>query len=223
MTTIRFAVPLVLAAAIVGVLQASRPGATPSPEAPIARSGGEPVVASGQDTQEDVGLTVYNGGLALVRDVRRIQLPRGTVHLRFEDIAATVNPATVHLRSTSQPGRLPVLEQNYEYDLLDPQKLLHEVRRARGDAGAHDDGRRPVEDHRGESNAARAEQRPGVARGQRDRHRHERRPLSLPEPCPTRSTAARRWCGRSTTRAMPATGSRRRISRATSAGVPTTC
>ena len=40
-----------------------------------------------------------------MRDVRRIQLPSGTVHLRFEDIAATVNPATVHLRSTSQPGR----------------------------------------------------------------------------------------------------------------------
>ncbi len=124
MTTIRFAVSLVLAAAIVAVVQASRPDATSSALAPIARAGGEPVVASGQDTQEDVGLTVYNGGLALVRDVRRIQLPSGTVHLRFEDIAATVNPATVHLRSMSQPGRLPVLEQNYEYDLLDPQKLL---------------------------------------------------------------------------------------------------
>lgn len=124
MTTIRFAAPLVLAAVIVAVVQASRPEATPPLEAPVARTGGEPVVASGQDTQEDVGLTVYNGGLALVRDARRIQLPPGTVHLRFEDIAATVNPATVHLRSTSQPGRLPVLEQNYEYDLLDPQKLL---------------------------------------------------------------------------------------------------
>jgi hypothetical protein len=124
-TTIRYAVPLVLAAAVVAAVQASRPGTTPSPDAPIAAStGAEPVVASGQDTQEDVGLTVYNGGLALVRDVRRIQLPAGAVHLRFEDIAATVNPATVHLRSMSQPGRLPVLEQNYEYDLLDPQKLL---------------------------------------------------------------------------------------------------
>ena len=40
------------------------------------------------------------------------------------DIAATVNPATVHFRSLTEPARLRVLEQNYEYDLLEPDKLL---------------------------------------------------------------------------------------------------
>ena len=80
-------------------------------------------VSSAAD-QIDLGLTVYNGGMALVRDVRSVSLPSGEFQLRFEDIAATVNPATVHLRSLSHPGLLPVLEQNYEYDLLDPQKLL---------------------------------------------------------------------------------------------------
>jgi hypothetical protein len=40
------------------------------------------------------------------------------------DIAATVNPATVHFRSLTEPGRVSVLEQNYEYDLLEPEKLL---------------------------------------------------------------------------------------------------
>src|SRR5712671_4504535 len=40
------------------------------------------------------------------------------------DIAATVNPATVHFRSLSQPSSVRVLEQNYEYDLLEPEKLL---------------------------------------------------------------------------------------------------
>jgi len=40
------------------------------------------------------------------------------------DIAASINPATVHFRSLSEPARLGVLEQNYEYDLLEPQKLL---------------------------------------------------------------------------------------------------
>lgn len=116
------ALPAALAALLTAVTHASRPGGPPS--APAAAAANPPVVVSTGDQQEDVGLTVYNGGLALVRDVRRVTLPRGDVHLRFEDIAATVNPATVHLRSTSQPGRLPVLEQNYEYDLLDPQKLL---------------------------------------------------------------------------------------------------
>lgn len=40
------------------------------------------------------------------------------------DIAATVNPATVHFRSLTEPSRVSVLEQNYEYDLLEPDKLL---------------------------------------------------------------------------------------------------
>ncbi|HKC56591.1 MAG TPA: DUF4139 domain-containing protein, partial [Vicinamibacterales bacterium] len=43
---------------------------------------------------------------------------------QFMDIAATVNPATVHFRSLTEPGRVSVLEQNYEYDLLEPEKLL---------------------------------------------------------------------------------------------------
>jgi len=41
------------------------------------------------------------------------------------DIAATITPASVHFRSLSEPSRVSVLEQNYEYDLLEPEKLLH--------------------------------------------------------------------------------------------------
>src|SRR5688572_24287943 len=93
-----------------------------------AASAAQPQV-QGQDTstlddQTELAVTVYNSDLALVRDVRAIQLPRGTFDLRFMDIAATVNPATVHLRSLSEPSRLGILEQNYEYDLLEPDKLL---------------------------------------------------------------------------------------------------
>jgi hypothetical protein len=76
------------------------------------------------DDQTELALTVYNSDLALVRDVRNVTLPAGTSDLRFMDIAATVNPATVHLRSLTQPQRVRVVEQNYEYDLLEPDKLL---------------------------------------------------------------------------------------------------
>ena len=74
--------------------------------------------------QTDLALTVYNSDIALVRDVRNVQLPSGSFDLSFMDIAATVNPATVHFRSLTEPADLDVLEQNYEYDLLDPEKLL---------------------------------------------------------------------------------------------------
>ena len=76
------------------------------------------------DDQTELAVTVYNSEIALVRDVRNLQLGRGIGNLRFMDIAATVNPATVHFRSITEPSSLSVLEQNYEYDLLEPDKLL---------------------------------------------------------------------------------------------------
>ena len=88
--------------------------------------------------QSDLALTVYNSNLSLVRDVRQLNLPSGESLLRFMDIAASINPATVHFRSLTEPVKLNVLEQNYEYDLLDPNKLLQkyvgrEVTMVRGD------------------------------------------------------------------------------------------
>ena len=75
--------------------------------------------------QTDLAITVYNSNIALVRDVRQLTLPAGDFRLKFMDIAATVNPATVHFRSLTEPDKLGVIEQNYEYDLLEPAKLLH--------------------------------------------------------------------------------------------------
>jgi hypothetical protein len=74
--------------------------------------------------QNDLSVTIYNSNLALVRDVRQLTLPTGESRLRFMDIAASINPATVHFRSITEPTKLGVSEQNYEYDLLDPNKLL---------------------------------------------------------------------------------------------------
>ena len=74
--------------------------------------------------QSEVSLTVYNSDLALVRDVRRVRLASGVGDLHFMDIAATVNPASVHFRSLTDAPGVNVLEQNYEYDLLEPDKLL---------------------------------------------------------------------------------------------------
>src|SRR5213080_580607 len=75
--------------------------------------------------QTDLNVTVYNSNIALIRDVRNLMLPGGTFRLKFMDIAATVNPATVHFRSLTDPDKLSVIERNYEYDLLEPAKLLH--------------------------------------------------------------------------------------------------
>lgn len=89
-----------------------------------AEAGNAEQSGSARGDQVDLALTVYNSNIALVRDVRRITLPAGLSELHFVDIAATVNPATVHFRSLDQPDLVRVLEQNYEYDLLEPAKLL---------------------------------------------------------------------------------------------------
>src|SRR2546429_212360 len=84
-----------------------------------------PDQSTGLNDQTELNVTVYNSNIALVRDVRNLVLPAGTFRLKFMDIAATVNPATVHFRSLTDPDKLGVIEQNYEYDLLEPAKLLH--------------------------------------------------------------------------------------------------
>ena len=88
-----------------------------------AAAKGQPATTTEKD-QTDLSVTVYNSNVALVRDVRQIHLQPGTFPLRFEDVAASINPVTVHFRSLTDASKLSVVEQNYEYDLLDPQKLL---------------------------------------------------------------------------------------------------
>jgi hypothetical protein len=103
----------------------SVPRQTASPGAAPPRAAAQDSAATTTlDDQVELAVTVYNSDIALVRDVRNLRISRGTSDLHFMDIAATVNPATVHFRSLSEPSRVSVLEQNYEYDLLEPEKLL---------------------------------------------------------------------------------------------------
>ena len=88
------------------------------------RSFAQTTQTSTEEQQKELAVTVYNSNVALVRDVRRVNLPTGELDLRFVDIAASVNPVTVHIVSLSAPKDLTVLEQDYEYDLLNPAKLL---------------------------------------------------------------------------------------------------
>ncbi len=74
--------------------------------------------------QQEVAVTIYNENLALVKDQRKIQLKRGASSLAFRDVSARMRPETALLRSTTAPGSVSVLEQNFDFDLLTPQKLL---------------------------------------------------------------------------------------------------
>src|SRR5712664_1935485 len=107
-----------------GVLYSAARNHRPASQEKEARPAA-PDQSTSLNDQTDLAVTVYNSNIALVRDVRQLLLPSGAFRLKFMDIAATVNPATVHFRSLNDPDKLGVIEQNYEYDLLEPAKLLH--------------------------------------------------------------------------------------------------
>lgn len=82
-----------------------------------------PTKISGEADRQQVTITVYNQGFGLVREVRELKnLGTGRVELEFRDVASTVQPETVAVKSPR--NTLRVLEQNYRYDLLTPETLL---------------------------------------------------------------------------------------------------
>ena len=85
---------------------------------------GQTVSKSTVDDQVAVQVTVYNSNLGLIKDTRKVALPLGEGELRFMDVASHIMPVTVHTKSLNRPDDFFVLEQNYEYDLMNANKLL---------------------------------------------------------------------------------------------------
>ncbi|HYE95206.1 MAG TPA: hypothetical protein VD962_03285 [Rubricoccaceae bacterium] len=81
-------------------------------------------IVSAPETQEGVSLTVYNGGFAVVREVRPITLPRGRALVRFEGVAAQIDPTSLALKSLTDPNGVTVREQNYQYALIGTNSVL---------------------------------------------------------------------------------------------------
>lgn len=82
--------------------------------------------------QRDVAVTIYNENLALVKDSRKVKLDRDVNQLAWREVSAQMRPETALLRNLANPAGLRLIEQNFDFDLLTPQKLLekyigHEV------------------------------------------------------------------------------------------------
>ena len=74
--------------------------------------------------QQSVAVTIYNENLALIKDVRKIALDSGQNRLALREVSAQMRPETALLRSLSHAGALRLIEQNFDFDLLTPAKLL---------------------------------------------------------------------------------------------------
>ena len=75
------------------------------------------------EDREEVAVTIYNDSLALIKEVRRIPFERGANSIALRDVSAKMRPETASLRALSG-GSLRLIEQNFDFDLLTPQKLL---------------------------------------------------------------------------------------------------
>lgn len=73
--------------------------------------------------QTALAVTIYNGDLALVKDARKVKLGGGDNLLAWREVSARMQPETALLHALDG-GKLALLEQNFDFDLLTPQNLL---------------------------------------------------------------------------------------------------
>ena len=79
--------------------------------------------ALAQTAQGDVSVTIYNNNLALVQDARTLNIAAGRSKQEFPDVSAQIRPETVTLSGAG----IGIVEQNFDYDLLSPDKLMEKA------------------------------------------------------------------------------------------------
>jgi len=72
------------------------------------------------ENQKQIAVTVYNNNLGVVKDVREINLKSGLSQISITDVAKLIDPTSVHIKLDGE-----VIEQNYQYDLVSLDKILH--------------------------------------------------------------------------------------------------
>jgi hypothetical protein len=70
-------------------------------------------------------VTVYNSNLGVVKEIRPFVLKNGINELKVEDVAAQIDPTSVHFKSLTAPDAVTVLEQDFRYDLASPDAILN--------------------------------------------------------------------------------------------------
>lgn len=88
-----------------------------------AQQASTPPVPGSPTAQGDVSVTIYANDLALIQDVRRLDLPAGRVRQDFPDVSAAIRPETVTLSVSDAT----IVEQNFDYDLLTPSSLMEKA------------------------------------------------------------------------------------------------
>ena len=84
---------------------------------PVAAGFAQTVADPEATAQGDVSVTIYNNGLGLVQDVRRLDIPSGRSMISFPDVSAQIRPETLSFAAEGTG----IVEQNFDFELLTPQ------------------------------------------------------------------------------------------------------
>src|SRR5690606_2588253 len=87
---------------------------------PVAGSMAQDLADPDATAQGDVSVTIYNNGLALVQDVRQLNISSGRSTIAFPDVSAQIRPETLSFAAEGTG----IVEQNFDFDLLTPAKLM---------------------------------------------------------------------------------------------------
>jgi hypothetical protein len=79
--------------------------------------------ASAQQATPHVAITIYNNDIALVEDVRNVEVGAGRTRLEFPNVSGRIQPQTASLRADG----VSIVEQNFDFDLLTPVKMMEKA------------------------------------------------------------------------------------------------
>jgi hypothetical protein len=78
---------------------------------------------SGAIAEPGTSITIYANNQALVQDTRLIDFTGGRQRIEFKGVSAQIRPETVSLTAAD----LNIIEQNFDYDLLSPAKMMEKA------------------------------------------------------------------------------------------------
>ena len=70
-----------------------------------------------------MSVTVYNSDLAVIRELRSMTFRKGFGQIALRDVPSRIDPTSVGFKTLNSAESVRILEQNYQFDLVSPEKI----------------------------------------------------------------------------------------------------
>ncbi|UCD95533.1 MAG: DUF4139 domain-containing protein [Candidatus Zixiibacteriota bacterium] len=81
------------------------------------------MAVAGEIYADDISVTIYNSNLGVVHETRNLSFDKGTGRVSFRDVPSLIDPTSVGFELVDKSKSAVILEQNYAYDLVSPEKI----------------------------------------------------------------------------------------------------